>query len=174
MTGLSGAGKSTIADAVVEELRLQGVQAARLDGDDLRLGLNSDLGFSPESRRRTCAGRPTWPSCLPGLATLRFARLSLPPMRTAAYVRNSGFSVYRGIREDQRLAECENRDPKGLYKKARRGEIKQFTGITSVFEEPENPDVVIETEAHTVEECARQLVREIYEKRQGAVNREPC
>ena len=167
MTGLSGAGKSTLADAVVEQLRLQGIQAARLDGDDLRLGLNSDLGFSDEARtenlRRAAhvaklfanLGNVTVCSFItPSNADRRRVREILGPQCIEVYVKTS-------------LAECESRDPKGLYKRARSGEIKEFTGITSAFEEPDQPDIVIETETVTIEEGARLLTQLLFRRRLG-------
>jgi bifunctional enzyme CysN/CysC len=165
MTGLSGAGKSTLADAVVEQLRLQGIQAARLDGDDLRLGLNSDLGFSPESRTENLRRAAQVAKLFAGLGNVTVCSFITPSNADRRRIREILEPQYIEVYVKTSLAECESRDPKGLYKKARAGEIKEFTGITSTFEEPNQPDIVIETEKVTIEEGARILAQQIYERR---------
>ncbi len=157
-TGLSGSGKSTLAMALERRLFSEGYEVFVLDGDNLRHGLNSNLGFSPEDREEN------------------IRRVG----EVAAMFANSGFVVltafispYRADREMARqvigqgyyevflnpgLAACEDRDPKGLYKKARAGEILQFTGVSAPYEEPEQPDVDLDTATRTVEDCVEVLI----------------
>ncbi len=165
MTGLSGAGKSTIADTVVEQLRLQGIQAARLDGDDLRLGLNSDLGFSPESRAENLRRAAHVAKLFAGLGNVTICSFITPSNADRRRIKEILGDQCIEVYVKASLAECERRDVKGLYKRARSGEIKEFTGITSVFEEPDNPDLVIETEQVTVEEGAKILAQFVFDRR---------
>ena len=146
LTGLSGAGKSTIASEVERRLFAMGYQVCVLDGDNLRHGLSADLGFSPEDRAENIRRI--------GEVGALFARAGL--VAITAFI-----SPYRSDRERARaaipeafaeiyvradLATCEARDPKGLYKKARAGEIPQFTGISAPYEAPESPELVIDTD----------------------------
>jgi bifunctional enzyme CysN/CysC len=153
LTGLSGSGKSTIADALLERLRLEGYQAARLDGDDLRTGLNSDLGFSDADRAENLRRAAH-------VAKL-YARMGNVTVCSFISPLNSDREIIRGILQDQYveifvdtpIEECERRDPKGLYKRARTGEIAQFTGITAPYEVPQNPTIRIMTVNQTVEDA---------------------
>ncbi|CAG0905275.1 unnamed protein product [Cyprideis torosa] len=127
-TGLSGSGKSTLAVAVEKEIFNKNMNAYVLDGDNVRYGLNSDLGFSPEDRAEN------------------IRRIG----EVAALQANSGTIAD--------LETCETRDPKGLYKKARGGDIKQFTGIDSPYEAPVNPDLVVDTQHNDIDACVQQIV----------------
>lgn len=161
-TGLSGSGKSTLAFAVEEALVADGVLGYVLDGDNVRFGLNRDLGFSPEDREENI--RRIGEVC----------RL----MSDAGVVTLSSFiSPYRADRDavralhaDGRFLEvfvdtpievCEARDVKGLYAKARAGEIPEFSGISAPYEAPESPEIRIDTTSGTIEECAAVVVSEI-------------
>jgi bifunctional enzyme CysN/CysC len=152
MTGLSGAGKSTLAFALEQYLFRKGYQAYVLDGDNVRHGLCSDLGFSPEDRveniRRV------------GQAARLFARAGflvitafISPYRADRdRVRALAPDMFHEIFIDADLSVCESRDPKGLYKKARRGEIEEFTGITAPYEPPALPELRVDTTSQSIED----------------------
>jgi adenylylsulfate kinase len=158
-TGLSGSGKSTLAQAVEKMLFLRRCHTYILDGDNVRFGLNRDLGFSPEDRTENIR---------------RIGEVANLMMDAGTICLTAFISPYRVDRQGAReiapegkfievytkcsLEECERRDPKGLYKKARAGEIPEFTGISAPYEEPETPEVVVETDQHTLEECVQQIV----------------
>ena len=150
-TGLSGAGKSTLAFALEERLFEDGYQVYVLDGDNLRTGLSSDLGFSPADRTENIrrAGEVAALFADAGLvciaAFISPYRVDRDIARQAA--RQDFHEIY--IRAD--LATCERRDPKGLYKKARAGKILNFTAIGDVYEEPSSPSLVVDTVASNVE-----------------------
>lgn len=158
-TGLSGAGKTTVAYQVKKELDGLGLYAYVLDGDNVRHGLNKDLGFTPKDRKENIrrvaevahlfvdAGLITLVSVISPYASDRqFSRTLFDPDQfLEIYVKCS-------------LEECEARDPKGLYKKARQGIIKDFTGVTSPYEPPREPELVIETERTTAEACVDMIL----------------
>ncbi len=159
LTGLSGAGKSTLAMALERALFDRGWAAYTIDGDNVRRGLNADLGFSPEDRQENIR-RVGEVAALFADAGLICITAFISPFhddraraRTAAGQRRF-FEVY--VKSE--LAACEARDPKGLYAKARRGEIKGFTGIDSPYEEPDAPDLVIDTQSADEAACIAQLV----------------
>ena len=161
LTGLSGAGKSTISDALVDLLKREGLNAARLDGDDLRTGLNSDLGFSPDDRAENLRRAAHVAKLFASLGHITICSFISPLNADRAKIREIIGESYLEVYVLASLAECERRDPKGLYKRARSGEIKQFTGITSTFEEPDNPDIVLNTEGLTVDQAVRELAEVI-------------
>ena len=158
-TGLSGAGKSTVAYRVERRLLERGCFAYVLDGDNVRHGLNKDLGFSPEDRTENIR---------------RIGEVCRLFTDAGALVLASFVSPYRSIRRGVRdsmpagsfietyvsasLEVCEARDPKGLYKKARAGELGDFTGISAPYEAPESPELDIDTGAHDVDACAEKVV----------------
>jgi len=159
LTGLSGAGKSTIANAVAERLRADGAKVEILDGDEVRLNLSKGLGFSREDRDTNIR---------------RIGYVAKLLTRNGVAVISAAISPYRGVRDEVRqdtgafvevfvkasLDECVRRDTKGLYKKALAGEIKQFTGVSDPYEEPLQPELVVETEGEDVAASAeRVLVR---------------
>nr|WP_280539347.1 adenylyl-sulfate kinase [Chromohalobacter sp. 11-W] len=161
-TGLSGSGKSTIAGLVEEKLHTMGKRTYLLDGDNVRHGLNQDLGFSDQDRVENIRriGEMSWLFVDAGMITL------------AAFI--SPFRVDRdAVRErmeagdfvevfiDTPLATCEQRDPKGLYRRAREGEIKDFTGIDSPYEPPEAPELHIVNDGIAPEEAAAQVIRHL-------------
>ncbi|TVQ32389.1 MAG: adenylyl-sulfate kinase [Phycisphaeraceae bacterium] len=160
-TGLSASGKSTIASALEQVLVTQGVNCYRLDGDNVRHGLNKNLGFSAEDRAENIR---------------RIGEVAKLFADAGAVALTSFISPYRADRDlcrtlhadtklpfyevyvDTPLEVCEQRDPKGLYKKARAGEIKGFTGIDDPYEAPEKPELVLKTADHSVEECVQQCI----------------
>ncbi len=159
LTGLSGSGKSTIAVAAEKVLADQGRLTYILDGDNIRQGLNNNLGFSPEDRTENIR---------------RIGEVAKLFTDGGVIVFSSFISPYRADRDAVReimsegdfvecyvaasLETCEGRDVKGLYKKARAGEIPEFTGISAPYEEPEKPEVVIDTNGQTVDESVQVLV----------------
>jgi len=158
-TGLSGAGKSTVANAVDLALNERGVHTYLLDGDNIRLGLNSNLGFSADDRAENIrrigevgkllvdAGLIVCAAFIsPYRADRDRIRVIMPPGRfIEVYVRAS-------------LATCESRDPKNLYKKARAGEIKGFTGIDDPYEEPENAELILDSDQHAPPALAGEVI----------------
>lgn len=158
-TGLSGSGKSTIAGALEQKLFGLGQHTYLLDGDNVRHGLNKDLGFSDSDRVENIR-RIGEMSKLFVDAGMIVLSAFISPFRTERrmvrdLVNEMEFvEVYMGTP----LSTCEERDPKGLYQKARKGEIKNFTGIDSEYEVPENPEVVLDTSTMSVEDCADAVI----------------
>ncbi|AXN36976.1 adenylyl-sulfate kinase [Peribacillus butanolivorans] len=165
-TGLSGSGKSTIANAVAKELYNRNIRSYVLDGDNIRHGLNKDLGFSEEDRTENIR---------------RIGEVSKLFVDSGQFVLTAFISPFRADRQIVRdlleegefievyikcpIEECEVRDPKGLYDKARKGIIKDFTGIDSPYEEPEQPEIVLESNQYSVEECVEQVINYLTTKR---------
>jgi adenylylsulfate kinase len=161
-TGLSGSGKTTIAHKVEEILLDADVPIEILDGDVVRENLSKGLGFSKEDRDTNIR---------------RIAFVAHLLQRNGTFVITAAISPYRDIRDEARgmikdfvevyadapLDVCEERDPKGLYKKARAGEIKGFTGIDDPYEAPENPEIVCDTANETVEESAQKVIDKLVE-----------
>ncbi|HDD26300.1 MAG TPA: adenylyl-sulfate kinase [Acidilobales archaeon] len=165
-TGLPGSGKTTIAKGVLERLKGMGYRVEFLDGDWVRRTINPDAGFAKEQRR---------------IHLLRVAWISRLLARNGVIVVCSFVSPYRDVRAEIRriveeeglkfievftkcsLEECIRRDPKGLYKKALRGEIKHFTGISDPYEEPENPDIVVDTEYDPIEVNVEKVINKLKE-----------
>ena len=164
-TGLSGSGKSTIAGALEQKLFALGQHTYLLDGDNVRHGLNKDLGFSDSDRVENIR-RIGEMSKLFVDAGMIVLSAFISPFRTERrmvrdLVNEMEFvEVYMGTP----LSTCEERDPKGLYQKARKGEIKNFTGIDSEYEVPENPEVVLDTSTMSVEDCADAVIEYLKEK----------
>ncbi len=164
-TGLSGAGKSTLAHAVEEKLHHLGVRTYVLDGDNVRHGLCGDLGFSPTDRTENIR---------------RIGEVAKLMVEAGVIVLTAFISPFRADRERVRglmmhgdfleifcrcpLEVCETRDVKGLYKKARAGEVKEFTGISSPYEEPVAPELVVDTANLMLDECAEQVLALLRER----------
>lgn len=157
-TGLSGSGKSTLANAVDRLLHDQGYATYLLDGDNIRHGLNKDLGFTDDDRIENIR-RITEVSQLFNDAGLIVSTAFISPFvsdrQSAREIVGKNFIE---IFVDTPLDECEKRDPKGLYKKARAGEIPNFTGIDSPYEPPVNPELHLQTTGLTIESVANQVV----------------
>lgn len=160
-TGLSGSGKSTIADLVVPELRERGVKIEVLDGDVVRTNLSKGLGFSKEGRDTNILRVGFVANLLArnGLAACCACISPYTEIRDTVRRQVEGDGgTFIEIFMDTPLDDCIQRDPKGLYKKALAGEIKQFTGIDDPYEPPENPEIVLKTHDATPEESARQVL----------------
>lgn len=152
-TGLSGSGKSTIAHAVEEKLFERGCLSFVLDGDNIRHGLNKNLGFSPEDREENIRriGEVAKLFAQAGLITMTaFISPYRKDRNKARYLLEDGEFIEVFVKVPLNLAE--ERDPKGLYKKARQGEIKEFTGISAPYEKPLNPELVIDTGDKNIQE----------------------
>ncbi|SEK45966.1 adenylylsulfate kinase [Colwellia chukchiensis] len=158
-TGLSGSGKSTIANAVDALLFANQHHSYLLDGDNVRHGLNGDLGFSDQDRVENIR-RISEVAQLFVDAGLIVSTAFISPFRQDRALAASKLSAGEFIEVfiDTPIEVCEQRDPKGLYKKARAGEIKDFTGIDSSYEAPENPQIQIKTADQSIEQCAQQVV----------------
>jgi len=156
-TGLSGSGKSTIADRLHERLSEIGLQTERLDGDVVREGLSSDLGFSKEDRDKNLDRISFISSLLEKHGVLVSATFVSPYEKKRKEIRKKHKNFIE-IFVDTSLGECEKRDVKGLYKKARAGEIENFTGISDKYEKPKNPEIHIKTEKASIDECVEQIV----------------
>jgi adenylylsulfate kinase len=161
-TGLSGAGKSTLAHTVEEELHRRGCRTFVLDGDNVRHGLCGDLGFSPQDRVENIR---------------RVGEIAKLFMEAGVIVLTAFISPFRADREhvrgmvehgdfieifcDSPIEVCESRDVKGLYQKARAGLIPEFTGISSPYEAPENPELTVATGALELDDCVQQVIKEM-------------
>ena len=159
LTGLSGSGKSTIANALEGELYRTGHHSYLLDGDNIRLGLNKDLGFSDQDRVENIRRIGEVAKLFADAGLIAITAFISPFRADRDLVRSlvapgEFFEVY----VKAPLEICEQRDPKGLYKKARAGAIKQFTGIDSPYEEPLKPELVIDTAAQSLEQSTQQLL----------------
>jgi len=157
MTGLSGSGKSTIAHRLERELLLGGNRVFVLDGDTLRHGLNHDLGFSEADRRENLRRAAEVTKVMLEAGLIVIASFISPFRAERQMVREILGANFREVYVEASVAVCEERDPKGLYKRARAGQIPQFTGISSPYEPPERPDVLLDTTHQTVEQCVQQL-----------------
>ncbi len=164
-TGLSGSGKSTIADATEQLLLSKNIHTYILDGDNVRMGLNSGLGFSQADRKENLR-RIAEVAKLFADAGLVILSAFVSPMRVdREMVKNIvGSQDFVEVFVNTSLEECERRDVKGLYQKARRGEIANFTGIQSPYEAPQQPELIIETESCSPQEAAEKVVRYLIEK----------
>ena len=159
LTGLSGSGKSTIAIAAEHELTSRGRLAFVLDGDNIRHGLNQNLGFSPEDRTENIRRIGEVSKLFTEAGVIVFASFISPYRSDRDAVRVfMGTGDFVEVYVDASLVTCEERDTKGLYKKARAGEIPEFTGISAPYEEPESPELVLDTNRQSVEESVGKLV----------------
>lgn len=158
-TGLSGSGKSTIANAVSHELYQTGIKEFVLDGDNIRYGLNKDLGFSEQDRSENIRRIGEVAKLFVESGTLAITAFISPFQKDRQQVRALfGDGEFIEVFVQCPLEECERRDPKQLYVKARNGEIRDFTGIDSPYEEPESPEIVLYTANETVEEAVAKVL----------------
>ena len=158
-TGLSGSGKSTIANATEKLLFDEGFQTYILDGDNVRMGLNKDLGFSPEDRTENIRRITEVAKLFADSGSLVLTAFISPYLEDRLQAREIiGQEDFIEIYIKADLSVCESRDPKGLYKKARAGEIKGFTGIDAPYEAPKNPELIIESDKYDVDTCAEKIV----------------
>ena len=162
MTGLSGAGKSTLANALEQELNIKGKHTYILDGDNLRHGLNSDLGFSEPDRNENVRRAAEAVQLMVDAGLIVIVGLISPFKKERDWARSLfKANQFREVYIATSLQECEQRDVKGLYKKARQGEVKDFTGIDSPYEPPENPEVIIDTQDKSVSDCVQQILEKV-------------
>jgi len=160
-TGLSGSGKSTIANALEHKLYQEGIKTYALDGDNIRKGINNDLTFSPEDRKENIRRIAEVANLMVDAGVVVLAAFVSPYKKDRENIaRIVGNDNFVEIFVNTSLEECERRDVKGLYKKARAGEIKDFTGVNAPYEAPDSPDVEIVTDGLSIEEC----VLRIYDK----------
>jgi len=164
-TGLSGSGKSTIANLVELELHKQGIKTYSLDGDNIRNGINKDLTFKPEDRTENIRRIAEIGNLMVEAGLVVMAAFVSPYKKDRQNVKNIVKDVnFVEVFINTSVEECERRDVKGLYKKARAGEIKNMTGISAPYEAPENPDIEIKTEEKTVEEAVQCILKHIKPK----------
>ncbi len=150
-TGLSGAGKTTVATALEKELRARGLKVERLDGDTVRKSLTRDLGFSKEDRDKNIE-RVTFVAKLLSRNGVAVLAAFISPYRATRAMVRAETTNFIEVYVHAPLEVCAQRDVKGLYAKAFAGEIPDFTGVSDPYEEPENPEIVLHTHLETVEE----------------------
>jgi adenylylsulfate kinase len=164
-TGLSGSGKSTIANAVEYELHKQSIKTYTLDGDNVRKGLNNDLAFSPEDRTENIRRIAETANLMIDAGIVVLAAFVSPYKKDRENIKNIVKDVnFVEVYVNTSVEECERRDVKGLYKKARAGEIKNMTGISAPYEVPENPDIEIHTETVTITKAVKKIIDDITPK----------
>lgn len=164
-TGFSGAGKSSLSVAVEKELHKRGIRTYVLDGDNVRHGLNSNLGFSSEDRAENIRRIGEVSKLFVDAGVMTLTAFISPYREDRNMVREMvEDGEFLEIYVKCALEECEKRDPKGLYKKARNGEIKGFTGIDAPYEAPVNPELVVETDKETLRESVLAVLNFLQEK----------
>ncbi|MFW6006807.1 MAG: adenylyl-sulfate kinase [Bacillota bacterium] len=159
-TGLSASGKSTIAVEVEKRLIEKGKAVYRLDGDNIRQGLNNDLGFSPEDRNENIRRIAEVAALFKDAGIITLAAFISPYQKVRDFARScAGSEYFKEVYVQADVETCARRDPKGLYEKAKKGEIENFTGVSAPYEEPENPDLVVDTRKQTVEESVNEVLK---------------
>lgn len=159
-TGLSGSGKSTVSVALEKALFNEGKQTYRLDGDNVRHGLNKNLGFSPEDRTENIRRIGEVAKLMVDAGSITVTAFISPYKQDRDNVRailedDEFIEVYTKCS----VEECENRDPKGLYKKARSGEIPEFTGISAPYEAPDHPEIILDTEHESINQSVDRVIQ---------------
>ena len=158
-TGLSGSGKSTIANAVEQELFKQGIKTYTLDGDNIRKGINNDLSFSPEDRTENIRRIAETANLMIDAGLVVLAAFVSPYKKDRENIKSIVKDVnFVEIYVNTSIKECERRDVKGLYKKARAGEIINMTGISSPYESPTSPDIEIKTENESINDGVKKII----------------
>jgi adenylylsulfate kinase len=164
-TGLSGSGKSTLANAVEKELFLKGYNSYSLDGDNIRRSINNDLGFSREDRLENIRRVAEISKLMLDAGIILNAAFICPLITDRNIIKDIvGVKNLFEIYVSTSLEECERRDVKGLYEKARKGLIKDFTGVSSKYEPPKNPDVHIDTQDKDISVCINEILPKIISK----------
>ena len=166
-TGLSGSGKSTVASAVERELHQRGIRTYILDGDNVRTGLNSDLDFSAASREENIRRIAHVSALMKDAGIVVLSAFVSPYQKDRDFVKTCASESFSEIFISTPLEVCEQRDVKGLYAKARAGEISNFTGISAPFEAPGNPELDVPTHNMSIEEAAAMVVAYIIPKITG-------
>lgn len=157
LTGLPCSGKTTLAKRLKEELDNRGFRTVQLDADDVRNKLNSDLGFSPEDRKENLRRVAHVAKLFNDNGNLVIASFVSPVDEYRQLVRGT-IDNFKLVFVRCSLKACEERDVKGMYKKARNGEIKEFTGVSAPFEEPLDADIVVDTERYNIEDCVKEIL----------------
>ena len=164
-TGLSGSGKSTLANLVEIALHKSGLSTYILDGDNIRQGINKDLSFAPQDRTENIRRIAEISNLMLDAGVVTLAAFVSPYIKDRMAVKQIvGPDNFIEIFVNTSLAECERRDVKGLYKKARSGEIKNMTGISAPYETPINPDLEVVTDGHSIEESVEIIINFITKK----------
>lgn len=164
-TGLSGSGKSTLANLVEISLHKQGLSTYILDGDNIRQGLNKDLSFAPEDRTENIRRIAEISNLMLDAGVMTLAAFVSPYIKDREEVKHTvGVQNFIEIYVNTTLEECERRDVKGLYKKARKGEIKNMTGISSSYEAPTNPDFEVFTDGQSIEYSVQSILKFLNQK----------
>jgi bifunctional enzyme CysN/CysC len=157
-TGLSGAGKSTLAFALEEELFRRGYHVYVLDGDNVRYGLNSDLGFSHEDRTENIRRVGEVAALFATAGVICISAFISPYIDDRELARRAAGDRFHEVYVQADVATCEKRDPKGLYRKARSGEIADFTGVSAPYEAPEHADITIDTRVLSIASSVQTLI----------------
>lgn len=166
-TGLSGSGKSTIANALEHKLHEEGIKTYTLDGDNVRHGLSQDLTFSPQDRTENIRRIAEVAGLMVDAGLVVLAAFVSPYKKDRDNIRSIVKDVnFVEVYVNTSIEECEKRDVKGLYKKARAGEIKNMTGISAPYEPPASPDIEIKTEEESIEEAVAKVYDAIKQKLQ--------
>lgn len=164
-TGLSGSGKSTLANLVETALHKNGISTYILDGDNIRQGINKDLSFAPEDRTENIRRIAEISNLMLEAGILTLAAFVSPYIKDREEVKHIvGADNFIEIYVNTSIEECERRDVKGLYEKARKGEIKNMTGVSSPYEAPINPDLEVVTDGQSVEENVDQILKLLSQK----------
>jgi adenylylsulfate kinase len=163
-TGLSASGKSTLAHAVENTLFDRGCNTYVLDGDNIRHGLNKDLGFSPQDREENIRRIGEVATLFADAGVMAITAFISPYRADRDKARAIGGDSFIEVYVKCDLDVCEARDPKGLYKKARAGQIPEFTGISAPYEEPDHPELVIDTSHETLEQSAARVIAYLEER----------
>ncbi|MBT8304251.1 MAG: adenylyl-sulfate kinase [Bacteroidia bacterium] len=164
-TGLSGSGKSTIANVVEQKLFEKGIKTYSLDGDNIRKGINKDLTFSPDDRTENIRRIAEVANLMLDSGLVVLASFVSPYIKDRENIKHIVKDVnFVEIYINTSLKECERRDVKGLYNKARLGEIKNMTGISAPYEAPEAPDIEIRTEHESINDAAKRIIEYIIPK----------
>jgi len=163
-TGLSGSGKSTIANEVAYKLHEMGHLSYVLDGDNIRHGLNKDLGFSPGDRKENIRRISEVANLFADAGLITITAFISPYKIDRNFCRELvGKGRFLEIYTKASIETCEKRDTKGLYKKAKEGLIKDFTGINAPYEEPEKPELILDTDRETIEESVEKVMKKLEE-----------
>ena len=164
-TGLSGSGKSTLANLVEIELHKKGLSTYTLDGDNIRQGINKNLSFTPEDRTENIRRVGEIANLMIDAGLITLAAFISPYIKDREGVKQIvGADNFIEIYVNTSIEECERRDVKGLYKKARKGEIKNMTGISAQYEPPVNPDIEVITDNQSIEACIDQILKFLNKK----------
>ncbi|MUU77859.1 adenylyl-sulfate kinase [Winogradskyella endarachnes] len=164
-TGLSGSGKSTLANLVEIELHKKGISTYSLDGDNIRQGINKDLSFAPEDRTENIRRIAEIANLMVDAGVVTMAAFVSPYIKDRENIKTIvGAENFIEIYVNTSIEECERRDVKGLYKKARAGEIKNMTGISAPYEAPISPDIEIKTDHQSIDESVKKILDFIIKK----------